>query len=365
MATADQTPFPLISGNRIVNHLIFWIVSFGGITLIQSFAAGNSDDLTCIFFQNLKHIIPLLITAYFINYYLIPVYFRSGRYLLFIVFGVIFTYFVCALDRIINVHIAEPLFREGEFVKESIYEIMTDWKLLISDYFPRLYLIAFAMTFVRLIKSKFEIEQRNAELEREKAAAELNFLKSQIHPHFLFNTLNNLYVLTLKKSDQAPDTVIKLSEMLDYMLYKCSDRYVSIENEVQLLDNYIALEKLRYGDSLQIEFLKEIDNNATEIAPLILLSIVENAFKHGASGTSEDAEIKIELKLRDRQLNFKVYNDKNPLEQADPANYKKGIGIRNIRKQLELIYKEYNFAIEETDKSYTVNLFIDLRNEDH
>ena len=134
-------------------------------------------------------------------------------------------------------------------------------------------------------------------------------MKAQIHPHFLFNTLNNLYVLTLQKSDKASDIVLKLSEMLDYMLYKCNENRVTIAQEVQLIQNYIDLEQLRYGDRLELVFNKNIDNHQTQIAPLILVSLIENAFKHGASGSVAVPKIKIDFVIKNEQLLFSIYKN--------------------------------------------------------
>ncbi|WP_160164101.1 sensor histidine kinase [Nafulsella turpanensis] len=217
------------------------------------------------------------------------------------------------------------------------------------------------MTVLKQQKSQLEMKQRNILLEKEKASTELHFLKAQIHPHFLFNTLNNLYVLSLKKSDKAPETVIKLSEILDYILYKGNEEIVSVEKEVKLLDNYIALEQLRYSNQLKISFVKNIENESVEVSPLLLLTIVENAFKHGASGSLDAPLIKIELIVKDQQLFFKVFNTKSLCFEADNTEIKQGIGVSNIRRQLALIYREYDFAIQESKEDYLVTLSINLK----
>ncbi len=306
--------------------------------------------------------LPTVIAAYFLNYYLIPKFFNRQKFLsFFILFGVS-GYFICVLARIINVYVAEPLlYREGSFEQESISEILVQLAHLVTVYFPEIYLIAFAMTVLKQQKSQLEMKQRNILLEKEKASTELHFLKAQIHPHFLFNTLNNLYVLSLKKSDKAPETVIKLSEILDYILYKGNEEIVSVEKEVKLLDNYIALEQLRYSNQLKISFVKNIENESVEVSPLLLLTIVENAFKHGASGSLDAPLIKIELIVKDQQLFFKVFNTKSLCFEADNTEIKQGIGVSNIRRQLALIYREYDFAIQESKEDYLVTLSINLK----
>ena len=304
--------------------------------------------------------VPLMIAAYFLNYYLIPKLFNRQKYISFLFLFTLSAYSICVLYRIIIVHFTEPLFKEGGFEQESIAEILVQLPHLFTVYFPEVYLIAFAMTFLKQQKSHFEMRQRNILLEKERANSELNFLKAQIHPHFLFNTLNNLYVLSLKKSDKAPETIIKLSEILDYILYQGEDDVVTVEKEVKLLDNYIALEQLRYGNQLELSFFKKIENASVAVSPLLLLPLVENAFKHGASGSLEAPLIRIELIIQDQQLSFKVFNTKSLCSKAGEASTKSGIGISNIRRQLALIYREYDFAIQEGKEDYLVTLSINL-----
>lgn len=180
----------------------------------------------------------------------------------------------------------------------------------------------------------------------------------------MFNTLNNLYTLTLKKSPKAPDVVVKLSEILDYILYKCSEKYVSLKSEIQLIKNYISLEEIRYGDRLKVNLNITNPNVNAYISPLILLTYVENAFKHGVSGDIEDPSIDILIDLDGNQLNFRVTNSKNPHISDKNASYKKGIGSKNIQRQLELIYPgKYELKVQEEPNTYTINLTILLEED--
>lgn len=352
--------FSKIINNRKGRHILFWVVILLAITISKSSSETQEQNFLSLLGRNAINLITPLIAAYFLNYYLIPKFFYKRKFLSFILVFTISAYVFCVIGRILNVHVAEALFRIGDFKQESITEIFVQLDSLLSVYFPGIYFVAFAMTFIKQQKSQLEMRQRNVLLEKEKAETELNFLKAQIHPHFLFNTLNNLYVLTLKKSDKAPEIVVKLSEILDYILYKGNDEVVPLDKEIKLLENYISLEKLRYDDQLQVSFQMEVDDMHVGISPLLLLSIVENAFKHGASSQLTKPEIKIDLCIRDKILLFKVYNTKNENLQTDGTNYRKGIGVTNIQRQLALIYKEYNFEIEEGKDSYLVNLYINL-----
>jgi two-component system LytT family sensor kinase len=266
------------------------------------------------------------------------------------------------LARILVIYVVEELYREPPFVQESFLEIATDFKRLYREFFHKVYLPVFLVVSIKLLKERFEEKSRRELLEKEKIAAELNFMKAQIHPHFLFNTLNNLYVLTLQKSEKASDVVLKLSEMLDYMLYRCNENRVTIAQEIQLIQNYIDLEQLRYGDRLELDFNKNIDKQQSQIAPLILVSLIENAFKHGASGAVAIPKIKIEIEVKNEHLLFSIYNTKPTEAQKDTTNFKKGIGLVNTKSQLQLIYpNKHTIEIIEDKASYNVKLQINLK----
>ncbi len=192
--------------------------------------------------------------------------------------------------------------------------------------------------------------------------AHIKMLRYQLNPHFLFNTLNNLYALTLAKSDVAPAVVMKLSDMLDYILYQCNEPTVTMQQEVDLIQSYIDLEKLRHGARLQVTFQSELDNPNTSIAPLILLSLVENAFKHGAHHRIQQPMIDIYLRVADRELYMMVENTKVPqqfMEGIISAN--QGIGKVNLQRQLTLnYYKLHHLTIEDTEEIYRVTLTINL-----
>ncbi|MEP0263050.1 sensor histidine kinase [Dokdonia sp.] len=348
----------------LINHILFWGVLLFSFAFIQFFQDGNKESLTVILFQNLKHLPGYLITAYIFNYVLLQYYYKAKKYILFSVFSIVLFYIGSALDRVFTVYVYEPIFREPPFVQESFLQIFSDWEFLIDGYLLPLLMATFAMTIDRIITQKNKSEKVLLQLERDKNKAELGALKAQIHPHFLFNTLNNLYALTLQKSDKAPETVATLSSMLDYMLYQCNDRLVSLEKEVVLLENYIALERLRYGDDIEIAFLPAGQAGAnpispeTQIGPLILLSIVENAFKHGASGSVDVPKIHIDLKQEETQLYFTVKNTKNTTQQFDETAYTKGIGVSNVKKQLSLLYDDYSYEVIDENGWYCVALRI-------
>jgi len=185
-------------------------------------------------------------------------------------------------------------------------------------------------------------------------------LKNQLNPHFLFNTLNNLYALALKKSDKTPEVIAKLSEILDYILYQCKDNYVSIYKEVELLENYIALEKVRYGGRVEVIFENQIHRNIY-IAPLILLTFVENAFKHGVSQELNKALIELSIETTDTEIVFKLKNSKPKTTIENSTSDKKSIGMQNTEKQLDLLYPNaYQLDINDRILEYSLELKLQL-----
>ena len=217
--------------------------------------------------------------------------------------------------------------------------------------------VALASTF-KLLRARLAAQKREQELIQEKLQSELRFLKAQTNPHFLFNTLNNIYALARKQSKQTAPVALKLSKMLRYMLYECSEQTVSIQKEIEIIKDYIELEQLRYNDRLSVSFVENIDNASQQIAPLILLALVENAFKHGTSETHFETFVRIKMKLENEHLFFQVQNPK-----AESANIvlKNGIGLQNTQRQLELIYpKQHQLTIDNNTNVFSVSLKINL-----
>jgi two-component system LytT family sensor kinase len=202
------------------------------------------------------------------------------------------------------------------------------------------------------------LKETAQQLRIEKQEAELNFLKSQTNPHFLFNTLNNIYSLARDKSDLAPESILRLSKILRYMLYETSGAYIAIEQELKIMTDYLELEKLRYDDTLSVNFNYNIEDMKQALPPLLLIPLVENAFKHGVSETRTQPFVDIHLAVEKRQLSFVV---KNSVESyIQDTQVKENIGISNLRRQLELLYTDYNLNLEASSNGFTAHLKINL-----
>ena len=229
-----------------------------------------------------------------------------------------------------------PVFWPGKSYQGSLINIA---KILKST--TTIYPVLTLAVVIKWFKYWYIEHKSSQQLAQEKLQAELNFLKAQVHPHFLFNTLNNLYALTLKQSKDASEVVLKLSDLLDYMLYECNAATVPLTKEIKLVQDYIALEKIRYGKRLDIEFTTQGQPEGTMIAPMLILPFAENAFKHGVSEELDQSTIGIHLTVQQNKLTLKVQNSKSKeADQEDHFEYKEGIGLKNVSRRLELLYPQ-------------------------
>jgi two-component system LytT family sensor kinase len=217
--------------------------------------------------------------------------------------------------------------------------------------------VAAITVIIKFVRIQFKSRQRERALVKERLETELKFLRSQTNPHFLFNTLNNIYALALKKSAETPGFVLKLSTLMHFMLYESGKTMIHIGDEMKILDDYIELEKIRYNNRLEIVFNRAIDNEQESIAPLLLLSFVENAFKHGASESRFESYIRIDMSVRAGRLNFVIENTR---EDCDRAGTNGNIGLANVRRQIELLYTDYQLNVEDKAAVFKVNLAINL-----
>ncbi len=217
--------------------------------------------------------------------------------------------------------------------------------------------IAAVAVIIKFVRIHLASMKKEKSLVREKLETELKFIRSQTNPHFLFNTLNNIYALARKKSDDTADVVMKLSKLLRFMLYETTNKQIKISDELKILDDYLELEKLRYNGRLTISFLREIDNDSEQIAPLLLIPLVENAFKHGASESRFLSFIHLDIKLQDHILIFNIENTKEPTAKKLASE---NIGLTSVRRQLELMYGEHDVVVQNEATLFKVFLKINL-----
>lgn len=220
-----------------------------------------------------------------------------------------------------------------------------------------IFAVAIALGFEKFIQQN-ETKKQLAEISKEKSTAELKFLKSQINPHFLFNSLNNIYGLALKKADETPEVILQLSKIMRYNIYDAAKEKVTIKEEVDNIKDFIEIHKIRHHQ-LQVDFEENIENSSQEISPLILIQFVENAFKYGVSESLGKSYIIIFLELKNNILLYKIENSK---ENSSHSNSTK-LGLKNIKRQLELLYPNHILEINDDENKYQVTLKIDFNRE--
>jgi LytS/YehU family sensor histidine kinase len=217
---------------------------------------------------------------------------------------------------------------------------------------------------IKLLKHWYLQKERTIEAEQKRTVAELKLLKAQLHPHFLFNTLNNLYSHTLEFSPKSPEIVLKLSALLRFMIYESNASGIPLAKEIELLKDYVALEQLRYGDRLDVSISISGEIERYQIAPLLLLPFLENAFKHGTSRQIDQCWINLNLSMEGNYMSFKLINSIDPNAGMDFVKHN-GIGLDNVKQRLELLYKDkYQFETVRMDEVFVVTLGLPLEKTD-
>jgi two-component system LytT family sensor kinase len=341
------------TGNRIGWHILFWACYIAMYTIIYG---SYADSYGAEFFWAMAYLPLKIAAAYFVLYFVIPRYFLQKKYVTATIITGLAILIAAVFQRVLDYHYFYPMYHH-EWMSGGVFNISKILKTTLSIY-PAVALAA----FIKITKYFYSEESKSKELRQEKLQAELNFLKGQIHPHFLFNTLNNLYALTLKKSENSPEVVLKLSELLSFMLYECNSRTVPLSKELKLIENYIALEKIRYDDRLTITYETEGDVSKNQIPPMLLLPFVENAFKHGTSDSIDEVWVDIHIKVEGRSLSLSVNNSNGyDTVEKNEFDYQKGIGLKNVHRRLELLYEDhYTLETNDTEHQYSVSLTIEL-----
>jgi LytS/YehU family sensor histidine kinase len=236
-------------------------------------------------------------------------------------------------------------------------EYLYDPRFVIQVIAINLFIVIF-VGLIRFAVDWFEFEAKQKAVENERLIAELNFLKAQINPHFLFNTLNNLYSLAYTKSENTTEVIAKLSQMMRYMIYDSNHPFVPLNKEIEYMQNYISLERLRLNNEIPISFGIEGNTENVMITPLIFITFLENAFKHGISNNQSGAWVTISIALNGRECTYEVKNSKIPSAQKNKEE-KSGIGLQNVQRRLALSYPErYTLHVEDLPDSYFVQLKI-------
>lgn len=327
---------------RPVYHTLFWLTLYGtmvGTSLRQGIPLSTTlcnETIQGFFFAAL---------VYFNLLYLIPNYLARHA---FIYFGLVLA--ACAIVTPIEVLVLYLVYSGAPEIQENVREQQ------LSIYLVNVF-VTILSTVLRVVMDWWRYQTEKQVLMTQTMQSELRFLKSQINPHFLFNTLNNLYALTLKKSDKAPEIVLKLAEIMRYMLYECNERRVHLSKEIHYLYNYLDLERLRQPKDAEIRFVVEGHVSEQLVAPLMFVPFVENSFKHGINHATAGGFVRLRLSVQGEDLEFFIENSK--VEQMPRPSHPRsgGIGLANVRQRLELLYPgNYDLEIQDEPNRYAVTL---------
>ncbi|WP_069659145.1 sensor histidine kinase [Arcticibacter eurypsychrophilus] len=338
---------------RVLRHVVFWFSWFIFQAFLYSFspspALQQKSFLVRISLtapESLIYLVPHMFLAYSLMYIVIPRFVITGKYGSALVLTTFIFVIAALISGMLSITIIDYLrnFRSHQFLPDK--KIVHYQPLYVPLGGAMLAGLRGAITIgglaaaIKLMKCFYEKEQAALNMEKDKVNAELQMLKAQLHPHFLFNTLNNIYSYTQDVSVVASNMIFGLSELLRYMLYECNQPFVPLDKEIKMIGDYIALEKVRYDAHLDLSVNMPESSGTLRIAPLLLLPLVENCFKHGASKMIRDPWISIELTLDETVLVMKLVNGKVPGLKASSS----GIGTANTQKRLDLIYAgKYEF----------------------
>lgn len=343
---------------RIRLHILFWlfyfsITFFNEIFLTSDFINQITlEQLTKTFTSEILVLILKIGITYFTLYYLLPRWLKNKNKLFetFLILAVVILFVV--LYRAFIQFVTWP-YIVGYTLQ---FNIQSQIARFLYSFLEILQLLGIA-TAIKLLRLRIEAALREKEYIKEKMKNELLRLKAQIHPHFLFNMLNNLYFMAKNNSPKTPEVINKMAELLRFMLYESEKKLITLESELRIIRDYITLQQLRFDNKVRIETSFQADNPQAAVTPLLIFPLIENAFKHGVGYRSDNSFITFETTLKNNQLEVQIRNSVSLHSVKDKSE---GIGQANIKKQLEILYMDYTFRHEEKNSEYFVYLHLNL-----
>ncbi len=331
---------------QIFWHVFFWvcIISFLGFVIHANTKLSSAYMLVLLLFGVID------ISLFYLNYLLlIPRFLDKKNYALYAASIV-----VALLLYGVGKYGVGLIFKPYVLVRGK-HEVIGFGEFFFNTSFTNL-IFLFLSAVLKFTADWFLNERIQRDLENQRLTAELAFLKSQINPHFLFNSLNSIYSLAYQRSETTPEAILKLSEIMRYMLYECNDNKVGLDKELQYLHNYIDLQKIRFGNKAFIDFKVQGNIGQQQIVPLLLIAFIENAFKHGVANNPA-TPIRLLIDVQDAHLHFYIQNKKHTNNRDDAG----GIGLNNVKRRLDLLYPgKYNLDIRDDAAAYTVELSLVL-----
>ena len=353
--------------NKYFRHIAFWWVwalyFFCGRYFLPQPALTDKlqyPNFTGLDFCQLSLILFIQMAGcYLYMYVILPKLFFKAKYISFVLTTILLSAIIVMATHFISVAISPFLNNHivGNRIREAVNS--STW-FSISNGGINFIKIIIAASAIKITQRLWSKQKEKESLEKEKINAELQLLKAQIHPHFLFNTLNNIYSSAVKGSAEAPEMLMKLSEILSYMLYECNDREVSLSKEIKMLNDYMTLGKMRFGGKLEMNLLVKGNTSEETIAPLLLLHFIENSFKQCGSSMTEQPWINLEIKIKDHSLDFKLMNGKPMVKKANEET--EDTGLQQVQKRLQFLYpNRHKLKITEEPEIMIVSLWVDLQ----
>ncbi|MGI8583751.1 MAG: sensor histidine kinase [Chitinophagaceae bacterium] len=340
--------FIFSSRYRVWRHILLWVFQSLWITLAWT---SSYPFLSALLVQLIWLPVYMLYCYPFI-YWVLPRLLLKGRYVQFAVIVLFWVFAGWYVNYYFRLYISIPFQELMEITKINRNPGQQ------GNFFTLIAVWCFASTCV-LFKHWLRKQQEWLQAEKEKVSAELQLLKAQVHPHFLFNTLNNIYSFALENSPKTPELILKLSSLLSYMLYDCKAEQVLLEKEIEVMKDYVDLERERYGNKIEISWRIEGEVEDKCIAPLLLLPFLENAFKHGTSEQLEKPWLSFDLVVKQNLMKCKVVNSKNEFVPVSQH----GIGVENVKKRLAFLYPgKYELKINDEGDFFVVSLLLELMN---
>jgi len=352
---------------RIGRHVAFWGFWWLFQGFLYAFTPGPVElnyaaRVPFSMLESLLFMTNHIFLAYSLMYFVVPVYLLKNRYLATAIWVIILFIVTGMMASLIGIYIVRPVLSHlgsKNITTPHRMSYQTSFYLGLLAGLRGGITIGGLAAAIKLMKHWYVKEQRNLQLQKENVESQLQLLKAQVHPHFLFNTLNNIYSHTQNTSPVASRLVMGLSEMLRYMLYEGSLPIVPLAKEIRMIEEYITLEKIRYGNKLELHIDLPDNTDGLYIAPLLLLPFAENCFKHGTSNVIEHPWLNLQISIQENVMTMKLLNGKSTPSQN--GNGKPGIGIANVRKRLELIYPgRHGLVITNDPDVFIVNLKLEL-----
>jgi len=331
-----------------MQHLLLWVLLFAGWYFFR--VRDFPNTIVAIKITSVK-IIALALLVYSTNYLLIPKLLYKKKYLIFFAVYLSLIFGVGLLKIYVNEKLLSPFFHG--------IDVFSDFRERVYDNIIPLFLLTSTGAAIKLVSDYVQTQRRLAAISKEKSETELKFLKSQINPHFLFNSLNSIYFLIDKQNTEARQTLLQFSDLLRYQLYECNAESIPIEKEIAYLQDYIRLQQLRKDNHYLVD-MQLTNTNGFQIAPLLLIPFVENAFKHVSHYHDRENFVRVKMENSDRNFHFHIENSKEDNQRSTEP--KGGIGLINVTRRLELLYPDkHELQIDNSNGVFKVDLQLEIQ----